>query len=102
MPEMLYRTQIQNWETETMAHVNKSNVNNHLLSIQGSGTGDVTAILTLVARDEGGAQLECQVMLCPVRDECATKSYQECADGYLWLGAAVAQSKWSGIAMTAG
>jgi acetyl esterase len=49
-----------------------------------SAGGQLTAVVTLMARDRGGPRLVHQVMVYPVTDHgCETASYRDFADGYL-------------------
>jgi acetyl esterase/lipase len=49
-----------------------------------SAGGNLSAVVALLARDQGGPALKLQVLLCPATDhpERGTDSYRECATGY--------------------
>jgi hypothetical protein len=47
---------------------------------------NMIATLALVAKDKGGPELECQIILWSVADlSFRVKFYQEYSDGYFWL-----------------
>jgi acetyl esterase len=76
-------------ETLLTAHGDEFRVNGQQLSsLGGSAAGEATAILVLMAKKEGGPELEFQVMLWSAMGaNFVTTSYQEYADGYFSVGA---------------
>ena len=76
-------------ETRITANDDEIKVNGQQsASLESSVSGEMTAVLALMAKDKGGPELEFQVMLWPVVGaNFATSSYQEYADGYFWIGA---------------
>lgn len=66
------------------AHGNEIKVDGKRLAIVGNSVGgNMTAAVSLMAKDKGGPEFKCQVMLWPVTDASfETDSYQEYADGY--------------------
>lgn len=66
------------------------------LAILGDGAGgELTAAVTLAARDRRGPKIDLQVLLCPVLSaDCDTESYQRFANGP-WLTKTTMQQVWN-------
>ena len=66
------------------AHGDEIKVDGKRLAIVGNSVGgNMTAAVALMAKDKGGPELKCQIMLWPVTDaNFETESYHEYADGY--------------------
>jgi acetyl esterase len=77
--------------SETLITVHRTGipVNGRRPEILGNDIDEnMIATLALVAKHNGGPDLECQIILWSATDSSFTaKSYQEYADGYLWLQA---------------
>lgn len=101
-PEAQYPTAINEIYAATKwvaAHGNEIKVDGTRLAIVGNSVGgNMTAAVALKALHQGGAKLQCQVMLWPVTDaNFETESYQEYADGY-FLSRAMMQWFWDAYA----
>jgi acetyl esterase/lipase len=81
------------------AHGQEIKVDGKRLAIVGNSVGgNMTAAVTLVAKDKGGPEFKCQVMLWPVTDaNFETESYREYAEGY-FLSRAMMQWFWDAYA----
>lgn len=75
------------------------NVDGKCLAIVGNSVGgNMTAAVALMAKDKGGPEFKCQVMLWPVTDaNFETDSYHEFADGY-FLSRAMMEWFWDAYA----
>ncbi len=81
------------------AHGEEIKVDGRRLAIVGNSVGgNMTAAVALLAKDRGGPELKCQVMLWPVTDaNFETESYHEYAAGY-FLSRAMMQWFWDAYA----
>ena len=81
------------------AHGEEIQVHGSRLAIVGNSVGgNMTAAVALMAKDKGGPELKCQIMLWPVTDaNFETESYQEYADGY-FLSRAMMMWFWDAYA----
>jgi acetyl esterase/lipase len=81
------------------AHGDEIKVDGNRLAIVGNSVGgDMTAAVALMAKDKGGPELKCQIMLWPVTDaNFETESYHEYADGY-FLSRAMMMWFWDAYA----
>lgn len=81
------------------AHGDEIKVDGKRLAIVGNSVGgNMTAAVALMAKDKGGPEFKCQVMLWPVTDaNFDTESYQEYADGY-FLSRAMMKWFWDAYA----
>lgn len=101
-PEAHYPTAINEIHAATKwvaAHGNEIKVDGKRLAIVGNSVGgNMTAAVALIAKDKGGPELKCQVMLWPVTDaNFDTESYYEYADGY-FLSRAMMKWFWDAYA----
>ncbi len=81
------------------AHGQEIRVDGKRLAIVGNSVGgNMTAVVALMAKDKGGPEFKCQVMLWPVTDaNFDTESYLEYADGY-FLSRAMMKWFWDAYA----
>jgi acetyl esterase len=81
------------------AHGDEIKVDGKRLAIVGNSVGgNMTAAVALMAKDKGGPEFKCQVMLWPVTDaNFETESYREYAEGY-FLSRAMMQWFWDAYA----
>jgi acetyl esterase len=81
------------------SHGDEIKVNGKRLAIVGNSVGgNMTAAVALMAKDKGGPEFKCQVMLWPVTDaNFETESYREYAEGY-FLSRAMMQWFWDAYA----
>src|SRR5262245_40229118 len=101
-PEAHYPTAINEiyaatrWVAEHGAQIK---VDGKRLAIVGNSVGgNMTAAVALMAKDKGGPELKCAIMLWPVTDaNFETKSYHEYADGY-FLSRAMMMWFWDAYA----
>lgn len=101
-PEARYPTAINEIHAATKwvaAHGNEIKVDGKRLAIVGNSVGgNMTAAVALMAKDKGGPELKCQVMLWPVTDaNFDTESYYEYAEGY-FLSRAMMKWFWDAYA----
>jgi acetyl esterase len=88
-PEGQYPLQIEEAfaATKWVAENGKAiNVDSSCLAVAGDSVGgNMTAVVTILAKERGGPKISCQVMFYPVTDAAFdTSSYNQFADGY-WL-----------------
>jgi acetyl esterase/lipase len=101
-PEAHYPTAINEiyattrWVAEHGAEIK---IDSKRLAIVGNSVGgNMTAAVALMAKDKGGPELKCQIMLWPVTDaNFETESYHEYADGY-FLSRAMMMWFWDAYA----
>ncbi len=81
------------------AHGDEIRVDSKRLAIVGNSVGgNMTAAVALMAKDKGGPEFKCQVMLWPVTDATfETESYHEYAEGY-FLSRAMMKWFWDAYA----
>jgi acetyl esterase len=81
------------------AHGDEIKVDGKRLAIVGNSVGgNMTAAVALMAKDKGGPEFKCQVILWPVTDaNFETESYREYAEGY-FLSRAMMQWFWDAYA----
>jgi acetyl esterase len=81
------------------AHGDEIKVDGNRLAIVGNSVGgNMTAAVALMAKDKGGPEFKCQVMLWPVTDaNFETDSYREYAEGY-FLSRAMMKWFWDAYA----
>jgi len=81
------------------AHGDEIKVDGKRVAIVGNSVGgNMTAAVALMAKDKGGPEFKCQVMLWPVTDaNFETESYREYAEGY-FLSRAMMQWFWDAYA----
>jgi acetyl esterase len=101
-PEAHYPTAINEIHAAAQwvaAHGEEIKVDKKRLAIVGNSVGgNMTAAVALMAKDKGGPEFKCQVMLWPVTDaNFETESYQEYAEGY-FLSRAMMQWFWDAYA----
>ena len=101
-PEAHYPTAINEIHAAAQwvaAHGEEIHVDGKRLAIVGNSVGgNMTAAVALMARDKGGPEFKCQVMLWPVTDASFdTDSYYEFAEGY-FLSRAMMQWFWEAYA----
>jgi acetyl esterase/lipase len=101
-PEAHYPTAIKEIHAAVKwvaAHGKEIKVDGKRLAIVGNSVGgNMTAAVALMAKDNGGPELKCQVMLWPVTDaNFQTESYQEYANGY-FLSRAMMEWFWDAYA----
>jgi acetyl esterase/lipase len=104
-PEVNYPTAINEIHAAAKwvaAHGNEIKVDGKRLAIVGNSVGgNMTASVALLAKDKGGPEFKCQVLLWPVTDaNFDTDSYHEYADGY-FLSRAMMMWFWDAYAPTA-
>jgi acetyl esterase len=98
-PEAHYPTAINEIHAATKwvaAHGDEIRVDGARLAIVGNSVGgNMTAAVALMAKNKGGPELKCQIMLWPVTDASFdTESYHEYAEGY-FLSRAMMQWFWN-------
>jgi acetyl esterase/lipase len=101
-PEAHYPTAISEIHAASKwvaAHGDEIKVDAKRLAIVGNSVGgNMTAAVALMAKDKGGPEFKCQVMLWPVTDaNFDTDSYHEYADGY-FLSRAMMKWFWDAYA----
>lgn len=101
-PEAQYPTAIHEIHAAARwvaAHGEEIRVDGKRLAIVGNSVGgNMTAAVTLLARDKGGPEFKCQVLFWPVTDASfETDSYLEFADGY-FLSRAMMEWFWNAYA----
>jgi acetyl esterase/lipase len=101
-PEAHYPTAINEIYAATKwvaAHGDEIRVDRKRLAIVGNSVGgNMTAAVALMAKEKGGPELKCQIMLWPVTDaNFETESYHEYADGY-FLSRAMMMWFWNAYA----
>jgi acetyl esterase len=101
-PEAHYPTAINEIHAAAQwvaAHGEEIRVDGKRLAIVGNSVGgNMTAAVALMAKDKGGPEFKCQVMLWPVTDASFdTASYYEFAEGY-FLSRAMMQWFWEAYA----
>ncbi len=101
-PETQYPTAINEIHAAAKwmaGHGEEIRVDGKRLAIVGNSVGgNMTAAVSLMAKDDGGPAFKCQVMLWPVTDaNFETDSYQEFAGGY-FLSQAMMQWFWNAYA----
>ena len=81
------------------AHADEIKVDGKRVAIAGNSVGgNMTAAVALMAKDKGGPDFKCQVILWPVTDaNFETESYHEYAEGY-FLSRAMMQWFWDAYA----